>query len=111
MRIGLLEAHQAVSDTPHLITGKKAHRLVHELRVAIHLTPTLIRLTVKKSWSVVKGWLAVTAEQRQKAEERELAYADWVKQMRAQSTFPNGAEYGFAQWPAKDQRSQCGYSS
>jgi hypothetical protein len=111
MRIGLLEAHQAHDETPHLITNSKAQRLVHELRVAIHLTPTLIQLTVKKSWSVVKSWLAISAEQRKQAAEHELAYADFVKQMKARATFPDGAEYGFAQWPSKDQRTQCGYSS
>lgn len=106
MKIGLLEAHQCLGETPHLVTGAKARRLVNELQVAVHLSPELIQLTVKKSWSVVKGWLLITTVQRRQAEDRELAYVDWMKQMQARATFPEGAEYGFAPWPARDQRTQ-----
>jgi hypothetical protein len=111
MKIALLEFCQEPSETAkHFVTKARANRLVDELKVAVRISATKIKLTVAKSWTVVKSWLAISAEQRKQAAERELAYADFVKQMKARAMFPDGAEYGFAPWPAKDQRNPC-YSS
>jgi hypothetical protein len=107
MKIGLLEFPQDPSEQPkHFITGAKARRLVEELRVAVRVSPTKIKLIVAHGWNVVKGWLQQTQAQRQRAEQQVLEAQDRMNQHRARIAFPDGAEYGFAPWPAKDQRSQ-----
>jgi hypothetical protein len=109
MKIALLEFHQLPSDPPkHYITASKAQRLLNELRVAIQHGPTLIQLTVKHAYSVVKFWLVQTKEQRELALRREQQAQDYARQIQARTNYPNGAEFNFAQWPAKDQRTQFG---
>jgi hypothetical protein len=68
-------------------------------------------LTVTHGWLVVKKWLAQSAAQRLRAEQQAAEAQDRLCQQRARIEFPSGAEYGFAPWPAKDQRTQFSASA
>jgi hypothetical protein len=104
MKIGLLEHHQDLSETPRTITAAKAWRLVNEFKIAVHVTPHLIKLTIQKSWSVVKGWLRGTLEQVQSSQRGADAQTEKAQQLQARAQHPNGSLLNFGRWPSKDQR-------
>lgn len=104
MKIGLLEHHQDPSETPRIITAAKARRLVHEFKIAVHLTPHLVRLTVKKSWATVKSWLRGTWADVQTANQAVDAQVEKAQQFQSRILHPHGARLNFGRWPSADQR-------
>ncbi len=105
MRIGVLEQFQDPSEpAKHFITGAKAKRLVDEMRICVRLAKDKIKIVVAHSWSVIKTWLAMSAEQRRQADERKNTLQDFQRKAQANAAHPNGAEYGFSRWPSKDLR-------
>jgi hypothetical protein len=106
MRIGILEQHQALTESPtHFLPANKARRLVLEFRIAVECGRDKIQLTVAHSWSVIKSWLRGERDRQEQAENSRREQENYVKQSAYRAKFPKGAEYGFSQWPAKDQRS------
>lgn len=103
MKIGLLEHHQDPSESPRLISAAKANRLLHEFKIAVHITPRLIKLTIAKSWTVVRAWLRDSVDVS-----KELRTMDAVQEQaelgRARAQNPNGAMFNFGRWPSADQR-------
>lgn len=107
MPVLLLEHFQSPSDSPlHKITGAKARRLVDELKWAVPRGPKVIQITVEKSWATIKQLLSYSFQAIQSADRAAADKRDDARRLLAAQAFPDGAEYGFAPWPAKDQRSQ-----
>jgi hypothetical protein len=104
MKIGLLEHHQDPSETPRIISTAKARRLVYELKIAVHITPRLIKLTVAKSWSIIRAWLRGSFIEAQKASRAVDARAEQLNQLQARAKHPDGTCFNFGRWPSADQR-------
>jgi hypothetical protein len=107
MPVALLEINQSPEDKPiHFVTGAKARKLVYELKIAVPLKTGLIRLTIAKPWLVVKKWIAISEQERRATEAKQSEAEDRARQFQARARFVDGAELGFCNWPAKDQRTQ-----